>query len=67
MAKTWVADKMKMSEPDSDTDTIRPGPSHPTQRRPRKDPPGRLSGDMWRHFLQETVQFGEGMKKSPCR
>jgi hypothetical protein len=56
---------MEMSEPDSDTKRL--GPSHPTPRRPREDPPGQLSGDMWRHFLEEIVQFGEGKKRSPCR
>jgi hypothetical protein len=67
VAKARAADKMAMSEPDSDTDIICPGSSHAIPHRPREDPPGRLLGDMRRHFLEEIVQFGEGKKKSPCR
>jgi hypothetical protein len=44
VAKDWAADKMGAVEPESDTNSMRPGPSTQTPRRPHGECPGRLSG-----------------------
>jgi hypothetical protein len=50
VAKAWATDKMEAAGTESDTDLVRPGPSTPTPRTSRVDPPGQLSGDMWKHI-----------------
>jgi hypothetical protein len=46
VAKAWTTDKMEAAETESDTDLARPGPSTPTPRTSRVDPPGQLLGDV---------------------
>jgi hypothetical protein len=40
VAKAWTEDKMEAAESKSDTDSMRPGLSTPTPRRPHVDSPG---------------------------
>jgi hypothetical protein len=63
MAKYWAADIMEAVEPESDTDSMRPGPSTQPPSRPHGEPPGRLSGDMWKHLLLEDAMFVQLTKK----
>jgi len=58
VAKDWATDKME-----TDTDAARPGTSTQTPRVPQEDPPGRLSGDMWKHVLEKIVG-SEGVKEN---
>jgi hypothetical protein len=59
--------QMEAAETESDTDSVRLGPSTPTPFRPHVDPPGQLFGDFRKHTLQKIVKGGHGMKKYPCR
>jgi hypothetical protein len=63
----WAADKMEAVQPESDTDSMQPGPSTQTPRRPHGEPPGRLSGDMQKHVLDKVVKSEEGKRKCPAR
>jgi hypothetical protein len=67
VSKDWAADKMKAVEQESDTDSMRPGPTTQTPRRPHGEPPGRLSGDMWKHVLEKIVKSEKGKRKYPAR
>jgi hypothetical protein len=40
VAKDWAADKMEVAEPESDTDSMRPGSSTQTPCRPHGEPLG---------------------------
>jgi hypothetical protein len=57
---------METVEPESDTDSMLPGPSTPTPCRAHGEPPERLSGDMWKHVLQKIVKSEEGKRKYPA-
>jgi len=52
---------------DTDTDAARPGTSTQTPHVPHEDPPGRLSGDMWKYVLEKTVESERGKRKYPAR
>jgi hypothetical protein len=67
VAKDWAACKTEAAEPESDTDSIRPGPSTQTPRRPHGEPPGIPSGDMQKYVLEKTVKSDEGTRKYPAR
>jgi hypothetical protein len=58
---------MEATETESDTDLVQPGPSTPTPRKFRVDPPGRLSGDMRKHVLMKIVKSEHGKNKYPTR
>jgi hypothetical protein len=40
VAKDWAKDKKEVRETESNTDSVRPGPSTPTPRKSRADPLG---------------------------
>ena len=63
VAKDWATDK---AETDADTDATHPRTSTQTPRVP-EDPPGRLSGDMWKRVLQKIVGSERGERKYPAR
>jgi hypothetical protein len=63
VAKALATDKMQSTQSQSDTDSVRPGPSAYTTLRPHVDPPGRLSRDMWKHVLGKTVKSEYGKRK----
>jgi hypothetical protein len=63
VAKDSAADKMGALELESDTDSVRPGPSNQTPCKPLGEPHGRLSGDM----LEKIVKSEEGKRKYPDR
>jgi hypothetical protein len=57
VAKDWAADKMEAKEPESNTDSMQPGPSTQTPCRPYGEPPlGNfrvICGNMcWRNSCQ---------------
>jgi len=66
VAKDWATDKLE-TDSDTDTDAARPGTSNHTPRVPHDDPPGRLSGVMWKHVLEKTVGSERGKRKYPAR
>jgi hypothetical protein len=63
VAKDWFADKMEAVEPESDTDSMRPGPSTQTPHRPHGEPHGRLSGDTQKHVLEKIIKSEQGKRK----
>jgi hypothetical protein len=65
VAKDWAADKMEAVEPESDTDSMRPGSSTQPPRRPYREPPGRLLGDMRKHVLEKIMKSEENKRKYP--
>jgi hypothetical protein len=67
VAEDWAADKMEVVEPESDTKSMRPGPSTQTPRRSHGELPGRLLGDMLKHVLEKIVKSEEGKRKYPAR
>jgi hypothetical protein len=67
VAKAWATDRMVVAEPESDTDLVQLGPSTPNPRRPHVDPPGRLSGDIWKHTLVKIVKSEHSKGKHPSR
>jgi len=66
VAKDCATDKVE-TDSDTDTDAARPGTSTQTHCVPHEDPPGRLSGDMWKHVLEKTVGSERGKRKYPAR
>jgi hypothetical protein len=58
VAKYWAADKMEAVEQESDTDSMRLGPSTQTPHRPHGEPPGRLSGNMRKHVSEKRRARG---------
>jgi hypothetical protein len=67
VANDWAADKMEAVERESDTDSMRQGPSTHTPRKPHGELPGRLLGDMYKHVLEKIVKSEEGKRKYPAR
>jgi hypothetical protein len=67
VAKDWAADKMEVVEPESDTESLQPGPSTPTPHRPHGEPHGTLSGDLWKHVLEKILKSEEGKRKYSAR
>jgi hypothetical protein len=67
VAKDWSAHKMEAVEPESDTDSMRPGPSTLTPCGPHGKPHWRLSGDTRKHALEKIVKSEEGKRKYPAR
>jgi hypothetical protein len=67
VAKDWATDKMEAVELESDTNSMQPGPSTQTPRRPHGEPPGRLPGDMRKHVLENIVKSEENKRKYPAR
>ena len=65
VAKDWAADKVE-TDSDTDTDAAHTGTSSQTPLVPQ-GPPGRLSGDMWKHVLEKTVGNERGKRKYPAR
>ncbi|PNF19223.1 hypothetical protein B7P43_G08807 [Cryptotermes secundus] len=63
VAKAWATGHTVAA----DTVLVRPGPSTPTPRRPHVDPPGRLSGDMWKHTFAKIVKSEHFKGKQPSR
>ena len=51
VAKNWATDDVE-----TDTDAAGQGTSTQTPRVPHEDPPGRLSGDMWKHVLEKILK-----------
>jgi len=51
VAKDWATDKVE-----TDSDAAYQGTSTQTPRVPHEDPPGRLSGDMWKHVLEKILK-----------
>ena len=47
----WATDKVE-----TDADAARPGTSTQTPRVPHEDPPGRLSGDMWKRARENCCK-----------
>jgi hypothetical protein len=45
------------------SNNVQPSVKEPTPQRPKRNPPGRLSGDFNKHELEETAAAGQGKKK----
>jgi hypothetical protein len=60
VARDWISDPVEVYRCEEEL-----GPSAETKRVSRKDPPGRLSGGIKEHFLEEIVC--KGVKKNPAR
>jgi hypothetical protein len=67
VAEDWTTDTMEAAETESDTDLVRSGPSTPTSRKSRVDPPGRLLGDMQKHVITKIVRSEHGKNKYRTR
>jgi hypothetical protein len=67
VARDWAADKMEAGERELDTGSMQPGSSTQTPRRTHGEPPGRLSGDIWKHVFEKIVKSEEGKRKYPAR
>jgi hypothetical protein len=65
--KTGLQISLEVAEPESDTDSMQPGPSTQTPCRPHGEPPGRCSGDIRKHVLEKIVKGEEGKRKYPAR
>jgi hypothetical protein len=66
VAKDGAADKMEVVESESDTDSMRPGPTQ-TPCRPLGEPPGRLSGGIRKHVLENIMKSEECKRMYPAR
>jgi hypothetical protein len=60
VTRDWISDPVEVYRCEEE-----PGLSAETKRVSRKDPPGRLSGGIKEHFLEEIVS--KGVKKNPTR
>jgi hypothetical protein len=65
VAKDRAVDKMEAVEAESDTDSVRPGPSTQTPHRPHGEHPRRVSSDIRKHALVKMAKSGEGKRKYP--
>jgi hypothetical protein len=67
VAKDSAADKMEAVEPESDTDSMRPGPSTQTPCRPHGEPLGDFRVITQKYVLEKIVKTEEGKRKYPAR
>ena len=65
VGRSWISDVQNRSEPNSDD--LQLPQKQTTPRRPKQEPPGRLSGDFRIHKRLKTVCGGEGKRKYPSR
>jgi hypothetical protein len=66
VARNWIMEREDMADSNSDDNAV-PSEKRPTPRGPAEDPPGRLSGNFYKHKLGKIVDGGQGTKKYPVR
>jgi len=65
VGRSWISEVQNRSE--SNTDDLQLPEKRTTPSGPKRDPPGRLSGDFRTHKLEKIVGGGEGKRKYPAR
>jgi len=64
LGRSWISEVRNRSE--SNADDLQLPEKETTQRGPKQDPPGRLSGDFRIQKLEKIFGGGEGKKKYPA-
>jgi len=65
VGRSWISEFRNRSEANSDD--LQLPEKQTTPRRPKQDPPGRLSGNFRIHKLEKIAGFVEGKRRYPAR